>query len=1810
MDIFVSLGLNMDNFNDGITKINRQMKLVESEFQAAAAKLGGFGKTSDSLRLQVDALTQKIDLQRQKVAAYEQVIETAQAKIEKHAQSLANVKQQLEQARAQYDAVSASMGKDSAEAQALSEQISKLEKEYKAKIQTLQSDDKALDNNRIRLNNARAALAEMENELRQANAGMGQQTTGMSKFGGVVEQVGSKLSSLGGMIKASLVFDAVYKGIDAVTGGIKGILTTSMDFEAEMSKVRALSGANNQEFEELRQTAIKLGADSVFSASEAAQGMTNLAAAGFNAKQIVAAMPGILNAAAASGEDFASVSDIMISAMNDFGLQAKDMGHIADDLAAAANASSISISDIGVSLKYVGPAAHAAGLSLEEVSAALAILGNNGIKADTAGTSLRMGLQRLVSPPKSAANALKDLGIQVTDSTGKVRPLADIIGQLHNKFQDMSKSQQLAAASAIFGAESMSAWLTLIQKGPGQLEQLTNAFIHSKGAAQQMANTMNDNLKGSIQQMEGAFESLSIKIGQAVTPALRTVVDGITRVVQSLTNGNAFKNLFPPEMVTAIKFFGDEMKQTFQDIKSALGGGVAQQLSAFFEPFKTMGPQIANTIENIGAAIHAIVSLVTGDKNDFTNIMNALKVPPSVQKSIQDMIDLLKQAYQTVAPQMAAIFKQVFEYIKQNGPEIAQAIKNAMQVISTVFNAVWPVIKVLVIDTLKTIMDAIKNAVKVIEDVISVFADVFTGNWGKLWQDIKKLATDGLKLLWDLFQLWIGGKILSIFKGLGGSFAKLIGDAMGKLLGGVKSGWEAVIKYFSGRASYFGGLIKKAFDVVTQIPREMVNAGRNIVEGLWNGIVSMGATLKARISSFVEEHIPKVVRDVLGIRSPSRVMMEVGGYVGQGLEQGVRKSSSRVRKSSQDLAQSLINGLKDKLGPVEQTVNQLKAKLKFDQDQGNTSAAKKDASQLASAYQQAISRIQSAMRSVNAEINRLNPRTHASDIEKLRKQYAAWGAEVYKDKDALHALKAEAQTTVAQNLLNKVESNMDSVQKQIDILQAEKQYLSDSGKSTSGVDKSIASEYQKEIKTIQSSIKSLQSELKKLDPKTQGDLVKQVKDKIADLNTELYNTKDALVQLNNQKVTNLINQAGSGVDPIQKQISVLQAEQQYLQDVGKSTTGVTKQIASDYQKEIKTIQSSIKSLQNEIKKLNPKTQGDLIKQAKDKLADLNGELWQTKDAMAQLQQSTVAEKVSNLINKADTSLDPIQKQISVLQAQIQYLQDAGQSTSKVQGKLADEYKKEISSIQSSIKSLQGELKKLNPKTQGDQVKQIKDKISDLNAELYNTKDTLQQLQNQSIQTTVSNLINSADTKLDPINKQLSVLQAQMQYMKDAGKDTSSVTKQIAAEYKQEISTIQSSIKSLQAELKKLDPKKQADQVKQIQDKISDLNSELWQTKDALQQLNSQAWQQAADSFKQIADQQIDAINTALQNELSAMQQAHQKALDAFDAETQAMEDAIDQQIAALQQQQTEDDRANQQQQWDSQMADLQHQLAVAQMMNDPRTVKQVQDQIDQLNQQIADQKKQWAIQDQEQALQQQKQQLEAERAQQRQALDQEWQDRENAFQQQMQQTQQHFQALESALEQALQTGKLTLDQANAAWLQAIKDTGDQQVQLEIEAQQKSQDELNKWVDTYLDIGKKYGQSLGQGLVDGLNSSISAVQSAAVRLAQAVATLLGNGKSSFAAAVSGMFVKLNVPAMAGGGILTGPTLLLGGEAGDEAILPLNDSTMGRLANAIVSKIGGVRGGGQQPINVYIGNDLVASYVWDYGLQRTIERQRKG
>lgn len=325
---------------------------------------------------------------------------------------------------------------------------------------------------------------------------------------------------------------ALATGGAVATAAFAKSINTAADFEAQMAKVGAKAEATKAEMQALSQSAIKLGASSSLSSSEVAIGMDELAAKGMNARQIIEAMPGLIAATEASGENLEVVSDVVTSALNSFGMEAKESSKVADIIAMTANKSAASVLDLGYAFKYAAPVANTLGIKLEELSAATGILTDKGLAGEQAGTALRMALVRLSKPPKDAQKALEKLNISVVDSNGKFKSIAQITEEWNKATKDLTQTQKVAYASTIFGTEASTAMLNLFEAGPDAILEMTKALEESGGAAAEAAKKMKDNFAGAKEQFSGAIESAQIAFASPILPVLQKTFNGLSTTIE------------------------------------------------------------------------------------------------------------------------------------------------------------------------------------------------------------------------------------------------------------------------------------------------------------------------------------------------------------------------------------------------------------------------------------------------------------------------------------------------------------------------------------------------------------------------------------------------------------------------------------------------------------------------------------------------------------------------------------------------------------------------------------------------------------------------------------------------------------------------------------------------------------------------------------------------------------------------------------------------------------------------------------------------------------------------------------------------------------------------------------------------------------------------------------------------------------------------------------------------------------------------------------------------------------------------------
>ncbi|CAM3876818.1 phage tail tape measure protein [Cohnella lubricantis] len=559
----------------------------------------------------------------------------------------------------------------------------------------------------------------------------------MTEFQKTWGKLGKQIQDAG--TKIGITFTAAGS---AIAAGLGVAVSKAMDFDAEMSRVGAIAGATGSDLEDMRQTALDLGASTSKSASEVATGMELMAAKGYDATQTIAAMPGVIAAAEASGEDMAMVADTVASALNAFGMEAKDASKVADVLAKSANTSAAGVEDLQYAFKYAAPVANSLGISMEQLAAATGIMADSGMKGEQAGTTLRAALLKLTDPSKEAKKGMDALGLSVTDAQGNFLPFDQIIQQLATSTANMTNAQKSQALSTIFGTEAMTGMLSLVEAGPEKLQALTTELQNSGGASATAAAAMKDNLKGSMDELSGAVETLQISMGSALAPAIQSVADGISGLV------HWFNDLSPTT-------------QKWIAIGAALAAGLlvlvgvigfmAAALGAMAAAEWAVILPIAGIVAGVALVIAAIAAAAILIYQYWDEIVAYLTgVWEGIKQTAATVWDAIKQFFVDYWPVILGVFTGglglVVALLVKNWDSIWATIKKVWGNIKSFFSDTWGGIKTMASDAFGSIATALENV-----------WDSVTGTVKGVWSGIESIIKGSINWIIGAINKFIGG---------------------------------------------------------------------------------------------------------------------------------------------------------------------------------------------------------------------------------------------------------------------------------------------------------------------------------------------------------------------------------------------------------------------------------------------------------------------------------------------------------------------------------------------------------------------------------------------------------------------------------------------------------------------------------------------------------------------------------------------------------------------------------------------------------------------------------------------------------------------------------------------------------------------------------------------------------------------------------------------------------------------------------------------------------------------------------------------
>lgn len=706
--------------------------------------------------------------------------------------------------------------------------------------------------------------------------------TATDKATGVLGGVGTALQNFGSRATAlgqSLLPISVGAGIVAGSA-----LKMAADYEQSMNILQATSGATAAEMAALDAKALELGADITLpgtSAKDAAEAMLELSKAGLSVTDVMAASQGVLQMSAAAQISNAEAATITANALNMFGLAGSDATMVADLLAAGANSSSASVQDMAASLQMSGAVAAMSGMSIQDTATAIALMANAGLQGSDAGTSLKTMLLALQSPTAGATAAMQAMGISIFDASGNMLPMPAIIGQFSGALGGMTQQQQAAALSTIFGTDAIRAANIILGEGTGAWNTMS-AAVTEGGAAASLAAAQNAGLKGAVDGLKSALETAALAGARPLLEALTPLVTKVSEAIGAFAAAN-------PQIVQAGVAFAAVLAVA---APVALGlGVVATALGALLSPVGAVilivaalaaawvadFGNIRSTTETVMAAVQSVVTSVMSAVQSF--IASAMAATSGIWQStwntIKSMTDSVLASIKSI---VTSVLSAVQSFIAAHGADIRATLIGAWQTISQIINTVVQIISTVVTSVFgaiatflanhKTeivavltaawnlIKTVIQTALAVIQTVVNTVLAVIQGDWKTAWEGVETLA----ETVWD-------------------GIHQIILDALQLILSLVGTNLTGVKNWFVNIWNEITGFLQ---GVVGQ----MVDIGRNIVQGLINGISGMKDALMAKARE-IFQGLPAWARKLLGEHSPSTVFREIGVDAMLGLALGL-----------------------------------------------------------------------------------------------------------------------------------------------------------------------------------------------------------------------------------------------------------------------------------------------------------------------------------------------------------------------------------------------------------------------------------------------------------------------------------------------------------------------------------------------------------------------------------------------------------------------------------------------------------------------------------------------------------------------------------------------------------------------------------------------------------------------------------------------------------------------------------------------------------------------------------------------------------
>lgn len=627
------------DFKRAVSSINTDLKLMGSELKKVESEYKGNENSVSALAAKSEQFTKIAEAQRQKIEVLQKAVEKSREKYTTAGQNVEKYRNELADAERELDRLKNSEGATTEEVQEQEKAVAELTKKLQTAEKSYSTAEKQTKNWEISLNRAEAELNDTERELGETNKKLREMGESSRFSKEQIEAAERTLSDFGQ--KAQPIangFKAAFKTVLAVGAAaagasaavIKKSVDIGSDFESQMSKVKAISGATEQEMAALTEKAKELGGSTKFTAKEAGEALEYMSMAGWKTADMLGGIEGVMNLAAASGEDLGKTSDIVTDALTAFGMEASDAGHFADVLAAASSNANTNVGMMGETFKYVGAMAGTLGYSAEDVGLSIGLMANAGIKASQAGTELNAIYTRLSVNTSHARDAIEGLGISFYDSNGSARSWGTILDEMRIKTAKMTDAEKTAFANRVAGQRAQAGLLAMLNATSADYDNLTKSINNADGAAKRMADTMQDNLQGQLTVLKSGLEGAAISIYDEMQKPL---TEGVKTIVTTLND---------PRIQSGVKAVGQQFGEMFAGVAKF----AAQHAPEFIKGFQKVTAYLSSS------------SFKSGLKAGGELLMNTGKVAVEIGKVgfpiLAKSMELLAKSGKVLIPLLAA----------------------------------------------------------------------------------------------------------------------------------------------------------------------------------------------------------------------------------------------------------------------------------------------------------------------------------------------------------------------------------------------------------------------------------------------------------------------------------------------------------------------------------------------------------------------------------------------------------------------------------------------------------------------------------------------------------------------------------------------------------------------------------------------------------------------------------------------------------------------------------------------------------------------------------------------------------------------------------------------------------------------------------------------------------------------------------------------------------------------------------------------------------------------------------------------------